>query len=135
MGILIDNRNPMTSEDDISRAQRRSREWKARQAEIDEALREDAEIERRRRAIRDSERAANYNENVWRNLVFALLAAAVGLVFFEQQSIGESAAKCFSGAATPGQYRCADRIAASPWFWLLPKDTRELIKVSRSDGR
>jgi hypothetical protein len=125
----------MATEDDIARAARRSREWKARQAEIADALREDAEIERRRRAIRDSARAENYNENVWRNVVFALLAGAVGLVFFEQQSIDDSATKCFAGAARPGQYRCADRIAASPWFWLLPKDTRELIKISRSDGR
>jgi hypothetical protein len=125
----------MPSDDETTRAARKSAEWKARRAEIEEAAREDAEIARRRRAIKDATREASYQQNVWRNLVFALLAGGVGLIFFEQQAINDRAAKCFSGAARPGQYHCADQIAASPWFWMLSSDARELIKVSRSNGR
>ena len=124
----------MSIEDHNARAARKSAVWKAEQAEIEAAAREDAEYARRRRAVKDEERAQNYNQNVWRNLVFALLAAAVGLLFFEQQDISDRASKCFA-PATPGQYHCADRIAASPWFWMLSKDTKELIMVSKSDGR
>jgi len=125
----------MSTEDEIARAARKSREWQARKAEIEAAAREDADLARRRRAIIDQvQREHHQVSNIWRNIVFALIAITAGLIFLEQQAISDRAQKCFAGPAIVHQYDCADQITHSIWFWTLPSETRALLKASAGQG-
>jgi hypothetical protein len=59
----------VTEEDEIARAQRKARAWKARQAEMAEAACEDARRTARRRKALEAERHETYQERGLRNLV------------------------------------------------------------------
>jgi hypothetical protein len=125
----------MPTEDEIARATAKSRAWKARQAELEAAAREDEARAERRRAAIDRERRDNYQQGAYLGLVIAAGAVAAGLCLFEYQAINDRAVSCFNDIARPGHYDCADKIGRSMWFWLLPSETRKLIDVTRASGR
>jgi len=119
----------VTDEDEIARAQRKSREWKARQAEMAEAAREDAErIARRRAAL---ERQETYQERGLRNLVLIGVGALGILLIFERFQITEAAQDCLEGAKHPHQHNCAAQLTRSFWSWLIPGDLKAALEASR----
>ena len=122
----------MTEEDEIARAQRKSREWKARQAEMAEAAREDAERITRRRAAWEQERQESYQERGIRNLVLIGAGALLALLLFERFTITESAQDCLDGAKHPHQYNCAAQLTRSFWSWLIPGDLKEALQATRT---
>ena len=121
----------MTDEDEIARAQRKSREWKARQAEMAEAAREDAERTARRRAALERERQETYQERGLRNLVLIGAGAVLVLLLFERFTITQAAQDCLEGAKHPHEYNCAAQVTRAFWFWLLPGDLKEALRAAR----
>jgi hypothetical protein len=119
----------LTEDDEIARAARKSRAWKARQAEMAEAAREDAEARAKRRAARERERHENYQDNGVRNLVVIAIGGIVALLIFERITIAEDAANCLEGAKRPHQYDCAAQLTRSFWSWLIPSDSAALLRV------
>lgn len=118
----------MTGEDEIARAQRKSREWKARQAEMDEAAREDDAARAKRRAALARERQESYQENGVRNLIVMGIGALVALLIFERITIADKAADCLEGSKRPHQYDCANQLNHSFWSWLIPADSAALLR-------
>jgi hypothetical protein len=121
----------VTDEDEIARAQRKSREWKARQAEMAEAAREDAERIARRRAALERERQENYQERGLRNLVLIGVGALAILLMFERFQITGAAQDCLEGAKHPHQYNCAAQLTRSFWSWLIPGDLKAALEATR----
>jgi hypothetical protein len=121
----------VTDEGEIARAQRKSREWKARQAEMAEAAREDAERIDRRHAALEREREENYHERGLRNLVLIGAGALVILLMFERFAIVGAAEGCLEGAKHPHEYNCAAQLTRSFWFWLLPGDLKAALPAGR----
>ena len=124
-----------SSESDIERAARKSRDWKARQAEIAEAAREDDEIRRRRRADKEQEQREHYQDGAWRNLVLVAVGVIAALLLFERISIGSEADNCLDGSKRPHQYNCAAQLTGSFWSWLIPSDTAEILRASAESNR
>ncbi len=124
-----------SSESDIERAARKSREWKARQAEIAEAAREDDEIRRRRRAEKEQEQREDYQDGAMRNLLIMVGGAIVALLLFERISIGIAADNCLDGPKRPHQYNCAAELTGSFWSWLIPSATAEILRASAASNR
>jgi hypothetical protein len=121
----------VTEEDEIARAQRKSREWKARQAEMAEAAREDAERIARRRAALEREREETYQERGLRNLVLIGVGALAILLMFERFQVTQAAQDCLEGAKHPHQYDCAAQLTRSFWSWLLPGDLKAALEPAR----
>jgi hypothetical protein len=121
----------LTEEDEVARAARKSREWKARQAEMAEAAREDAQRLRRRRAEKEAERRETYHSNGIRNLVVMGAGAVVAFLIFERFTIAEAAGNCLEGARRPHQYNCAAQLTHSFWSWLIPSDMAEVLRANQ----
>jgi len=121
----------VTDEDEIARAQRKSREWKARQAEMAEAAREDAERIAHRRAALEQERQETYQERGLRNLVLIGAGALAILLMFERFEITGAAQDCLEGAKHPHQYNCAAQLTRSFWSWLIPGDVKAALEAAR----
>ena len=121
----------MTDEDEIARAQRKSREWKARQAEMAEAAREDADRIVRRREALEQERQETYQERGLRNLVLIGAGALAILLMFERFEITGAAQDCLEGAKHPHQYNCAAQLTRSFWSWLIPGDVKAALEAAR----
>jgi hypothetical protein len=121
----------MATEDEIARAARKSREWKARQAEMAQAAREDAEARALRRAARDRERRETYQDGAWRNLIIMVVGALIAFLIFERITIADEAANCLEGAKRPHQYDCAAQLTHSFWSWLIPSDSATLLREGR----
>jgi hypothetical protein len=121
----------MPQEDEIARAARKSREWKARQAEMAEAAREDADAQAKRRAARERERHEAYYDNGVRNLIVIGVGAVIAFLIFERITIAEAAANCLEGSKRPHQYNCAAQLTGSFWSWLIPSDSAELLRAER----
>ena len=121
----------MTDEDEIARAQRKSREWKARQAEMAEAAREDADRIARRREALEQERQETYQERGLRNLVLIGAGALAILLMFERFEITGAAQDCLEGAKHPHQYNCAAQLTRSFWSWLIPGDVKAALEAAR----
>jgi hypothetical protein len=121
----------MATEDEIARAARKSREWKARQAEMARAAREDDEARAMRRAARQRERQETYQDGAWRNLIVMAIGGLVALLIFERITIADEAANCLEGAKRPHQYNCAEQLARSFWSWLIPSDSAAMLRERR----
>jgi len=121
----------VTDEDEIARAQRKSREWKARQAEMAEAAREDADRIVRRREALEQERQETYQERGLRNLVLIGAGALAILLMFERFEITGAAQDCLEGAKHPHQYNCAAQLTRSFWSWLIPGDVKAALEAAR----
>jgi hypothetical protein len=121
----------VADEDEIARAQRKSREWKARQAEMAEAAHEDAQRIARRRAALEQERQETYQERGLRNLVLIGLGALLILLMFERFQVTQAAQDCLDGASHPHQYNCAAQLTRSFWSWLIPGDLKAALAAAR----
>jgi len=121
----------VTDENEIARAERKSREWKARRAEMAEAAREDAERIARRREALAREREGTYRERGLRNLVLIGMGALAILLMFERFRITDAAQDCLEGAKYPHQYHCAAQLTRSSWSWLIPGDMKEALAAAR----
>ena len=121
----------MVQEDEIARAARKSREWKARQAEMAEAAREDADARASRHAARERERHESYQDNGIRNLIVIGIGAVIAFLIFERITIAEAAANCLEGSRRPHQYNCAAELTSSFWSWLIPSDSAEVLRANR----
>jgi hypothetical protein len=123
-------------EDEIARAKRFSETWKAREAEIDQARREDAELAARDRASRERY-DREHGDIGGARLNFTILAAGIliGLVVFERIEISDNAQTCLSAPTHPHEYGCATIILNSPWSWLLPSDTKTQLRASAALSR
>jgi hypothetical protein len=121
----------MVQEDEIARAARKSREWKARQAEMAEAAHEDAEARALRRAARERERRDTYQDTGVRNLIIIGVGAVIAFLIFERITIAEAAANCLEGNRRPHQYNCAAELTSSFWSWLIPSDSAEVLRANR----
>jgi hypothetical protein len=121
----------MATEDEIARAARKSREWKARQAEMAQAAREDAEASAVRRAARERERHETYQDGAWRNLIIMVVGGIVAFLIFERITIADEAANCLEGAKRPHQYNCAEQLTRSFWSWLIPSDSAAMLRERR----
>ncbi len=121
----------MATEDEIARATRKSREWKARQAEMAQAAREDDAARAIRRAARERERHETYQDGAWRNLILMALGGLIALLIFERITIADEGADCLEGAKRPHQNNCAEQLTHSFWSWLIPSDSATLLRESR----
>ena len=121
----------MATEDEIARAARKSREWKARQAEMAQAAREDDEARAMRRAARERERHETYQDGAWRNLIIMVVGGLIAFLIFERITIADEAENCLEGAKRPHQYNCAAQLTHSFWSWLIPSDSATLLRERR----
>jgi hypothetical protein len=121
----------MATDDEIARAARKSREWKARQAEMAQAAREDDEARAMRRAARERERHETYQDGAWRNLIIMAAGGVIAFLIFERITIADEAANCLEGAKRPNQYNCAAQLTQSFWSWLIPADSATLLRQGR----
>lgn len=123
-------------EDEASRAKRFSEAWKAHEAEIEQARREDAELAARDRANRERYRREKGDDGGARlSLAILVVGVLFGLVVFERETISDDARTCLSSPTRPHEYGCATIILNSPWSWLLSSETKTELHASASLSR
>jgi hypothetical protein len=125
----------MSDKEDAARVKRFSRLWRARQAEIEQAAREDAELARRDRASKERYRREQREGGARLNLIIFTVAVLVAFLVFERVEISDDAQTCLSSPTRPHEYGCATIILNSPWSWLLPSETKTELRASASLSR
>ncbi len=118
-------------EDEVARAKRRSREWKARKEEFAAALAADADAARADRGAKKLWKIArNRGTRPWTVFIIPVVIAVLAFLFVQRQIMQQRVAECFD-IKRPGNYGCADIVADSFWVWLLPSETAEELRAAQ----